>query len=307
MAKKKIGCLGTTLIIILVIVLILGAAALIVANMTPEKLGFADMALFNGQSLRDMGLADTKIKELIPIVMSLVNPPKEGDIITNAPAQEDAAAADGKLGGSSLLDPSTGKPDYSGILDGKVTFTEKGQLDIKDRELAYIFNSVLQSAASDAAFDSLRELNATIAEITLYSQDGKIYMRAVLKADIAQYVSQVNIPLVTLSDTLYLTVTNEVSVTADGKAETSPTGVAVNGQDERISGLILDGVLAAAGGSAGTAFTKDDICDGVGELFSRAMLNLGKIGTYADEAETLGITGINTETHTISLVTYTEA
>ncbi len=62
MAKKKIGCLGTTLIIILVIVLIPGAAALIVANMTLEKPGFAGMALFNGQSLRDMGLDDTKIK-----------------------------------------------------------------------------------------------------------------------------------------------------------------------------------------------------------------------------------------------------
>ena len=54
-------CLGKVLISILVIVIVIVVAGAIVLNLTPEQLGFADMELFEGQTLRDLGLANVKL------------------------------------------------------------------------------------------------------------------------------------------------------------------------------------------------------------------------------------------------------
>lgn len=311
MEKKGMGCLMKLVLTIAIIAVLIIIAVVVVGNLTPEQLGFADVKLMNDMSLRDMGLHDTKLKDLWGFIQSFTSPPKEDTIVTNAPTQEDKTQAEGKLEGSSITNED-GSLDYSAIVNGKVTYTKKGQLVYKDTELAYIFNSVLDAyndkESTDSQIQLLQQLNAKILEVTLQKEDNKLVLKTVMSIDIAQYIEQINSqlpPFIKLSNILYITVTNYIDDVADGKLVTSARAISVNGQPEALSKSILTALLQSVSVN-GKPVTQEDICNGVGSVFTMGIGNLGKVGTYDGQTEKLGLHAIDADKHTITLVTYTE-
>lgn len=311
MAKNKgLGCLGKLLITIVIIVLILVIAWLIIGNMTPAKLGVADTAIINGQTLRDFGLQDTKIKELLSFVMSMQSPPKPENIVTNAPTEQDKTNVEQSMSGSSITNQD-GSINYGELVNGKVTFAEKKQLTLKDTELAHLFNSVMQvynqaDTGVNEQLEILQRLNAQFLEVTITNIDNRLVLKSVLSLDISEYVGNINIPFIKLSNTLYVTVTNYIdSVSQEGILQLSARTVAVNGQSEQLSALILDNVLNQIAGEA--MFSKDDICNGVATAFSYGVSNLGKVGTLVDNVENIGIHAIDGQEGQVHLITYVES
>lgn len=65
------GCLSAS-IVLLLIVIIITAFVVVVLNLTPAKLGLADLALVEGKTATDLGLQDSKVKEVIQQIIQII-------------------------------------------------------------------------------------------------------------------------------------------------------------------------------------------------------------------------------------------
>ncbi|MBO7155927.1 MAG: hypothetical protein J6V83_00820, partial [Clostridia bacterium] len=98
------GCIITPIITFIVLVLIIVIGVTVVLNMTPEKLGLADMELFEGETLRSLGLADVKIKEVFKLIKSIMDEPDESTIVTNKfDAQTEQTTTNSVVSGSNIV------------------------------------------------------------------------------------------------------------------------------------------------------------------------------------------------------------
>ena len=286
MAKKKNGCL-TFLVVVLVILVVLSVAVVVLAQFTPDQLGMGNVKI-NGQTLDELGLGEVKFKEAFFVLKSMVSEPKEEKIAPNAYTAVDKATTDQQIKDNFTLSVGAdGTPNYDELFLpilathlSKQSFTSAQLAYVLDTALAQLYSSTTADVAADISesVQTLKDLSTSVREITMQKSDDVedgFVMNVVLRVNIEKYVSDVKLPLVKLSNVLYLTVKNNVKVDENGKVvQIAPVSVAINGESERVGKLILDAVLKVAGQD----LTADEICNYVTQVFAYVCSNLGHIG-----------------------------
>lgn len=319
------GCLIKLLIAILVIAVVLGIAVAIILNMTPDQLGIADVDI-NGTTLREMGLADVKMKEVFKFVKDVLNA-DSAKIVQNpySPETEKTTSENNLQSAVNVGSSESGGLVYSDILKDKIVYDEKYFYEYKDTTLAYIFQSILdegEAAVSEdnGAIDFLREINGKVDEISIYSSGNGYELRTVFSIDVSGFRSEIEslipIKIVRIPDRIYLVSYSSVGADSDGRLVTDGRAIRINDVDSVVADAIFKVLSDAADESVDTDEDLGDentVNDLIGEGFAAVVANLGKVGVAEFDPETRIVTGETSlgaegiKDHALTVVTYTSS
>ena len=319
------GCLIKLLIAILVIAVVLGIAVAIILNMTPDQLGIADVDI-NGTTLREMGLADVKMKEVFKFVKDVLNA-DSAKIVQNpySPETEKTTSESNLQSAVNVGSSESGGLVYSDILKDKIVYDEKYFYEYRDTTLAYIFQSILdegEAAVSEdnGAIDFLREINGKVDEISIYSSGNGYELRTVFSIDVSGFRSEIEslipIKIVRIPDRIYLVSYSSVGADSDGRLVTDGRAIRINDVDSVVADAIFKVLSDAADESVDTDEDLGDentVNDLIGEGFAAVVANLGKVGVAAFDPETRIVTGKTSlgaegiKDHALTLITYTSS
>ena len=296
-------------IALLVIVVILAIAFVVVINLTPRQLHLENVAI-GGKTIDELGIADTKIIKIYKSIKSIGNA-KESDVVDNpVNEQEDKAAAEENMQGSSLED----KDDYSDVTKGHVTYDVQRLVTYDDTTIAYILDNIVQNAdaSSSSEIKALKDANLSVKELTIGLDSGHGTLRIVSYMDLSAYQNDIKNALGSAASILpipkYAYLVSDFTFTVDelGKMVTTPTGVCINGNnDDPVSKAILDVIGSMAGGES-----IDSLNGKLGEALSQVVYNLGMIGTAETVTDNvvnpltinLGINGV--ANHKLTMITH---
>ena len=133
------GCLLKTLIAVLVIVILIVGAALWVYNQTLEKLGLGDVKI-QGRTLRELGLAQLKVKDVISLIRGILKGPDIDAIANNRfDPIADKQSTEQKLNDTDIPQDSDDDFNYLYLLENQLTAEQAILLEFADTEIAYIF------------------------------------------------------------------------------------------------------------------------------------------------------------------------
>ena len=330
MAKKSGGCgcggcLLKIVIAIAVIIILLVIAAVIIVNLTPEQIGIADLDI-GGMTLRELGLADVKFKEMFQLINGVMNPDVD-NIVTNRYDPDVAKPeADGNL--AAATNTGDGEFKYSEVLEQTVIYDKEYLYTYSDTTLAYLFQQMLNEAETEGAevnndaIAFLRDLNAEIDEVTINDLGGGKYeLRVVASIDITDFKNEImkNIPaavarFVTLPDRVYIVSYSDITADSEGQLVTTGKSIRINDMQS----VVADAIFKVVAGSASDKIEGENgsvdqnaINDMVGEGFAEVIANLGRIGSADINAETkevvgnvnFGVSGI--KANALTVITYT--
>lgn len=330
MAKKSGGCgcggcLLKIVIAIAVIIILLVIAAVIIVNLTPEQIGIADLDI-GGMTLRELGLADVKFKEMFTLLNGVMNPNVD-NIVTN---RYDPDVAKPEVDGNLAAATNTGDGEfkYSEVLEQTVIYDKEYLYTYSDTTLAYLFQQMLNEAETEGAevnndaIAFLRDLNAEIDEVTINDLGGGKYeLRVVASIDITDFKNEImkNIPaavarLVTLPDRVYIVSYSDITADSEGQLVTTGKSIRINDMQS----VVADAIFKVVAGSASDkiegeneSVDQNSVNDMVGEGFAEVIANLGRIGSADINAETkevvgnvnFGVSGI--KANALTVITYT--
>lgn len=328
MAKRSSGCGGCLvkiIIAILVIIVLLVIAAVIAVNLTPEQIGIADLDI-GGVTLRELGLADVKFKEMFTLLNGVMNPDVD-NIVTNRYDPDVAKPeADGNL--AAATNTGDGEFKYSEVLEQTVIYDKEYLYTYSDTTLAYLFQQMLNEAetagaeVNNDAIAFLRDLNAEIDEVTINDLGGGKYeLRVVASIDITDFKNEImkNIPaavvrFVTLPDRVYIVSYSDITADSEGQLVTTGKSIRINDMQS----VVADAIFKVVAGSASDkiegengSVDQNSVNDMVGEGFAEVIANLGRIGSADINAETkevvgnvnFGVSGI--KANALTVITYT--
>ncbi len=287
------GCIITPIIIIAVIIIIAIVGAVVFVNLTPAQLGIADEPIFGEESLRSLGLADVKLKDLYKSLTELLEEPNEGDIVLNpVDTTVESDKADNAVAGSSITFKENGETDYSSIATGKLTYTESKPIDYFDTTLAYIFNQMIHDGVEgeETAINFLREINATINEVTITKtpESVKADLRIVASIELATLAGDVQAELEEMGVGDIFSLPNKVYVVSysqmdvvDGVLVTTSQSLKINDSDNPLSKAIFKAlsnkVEETAQDNGATVNTEENAVNNeIGKAFVTVVTNLGK-------------------------------
>ncbi|MBQ8178421.1 MAG: hypothetical protein IJ033_04430 [Clostridia bacterium] len=300
------GCIIGPIITIIAVILIIVIAAVVVVNLTPDQLGIADLELFEGETLRTLGLADVKIKDVFSFIDTLMNPNEE-DIVQNPVDNEvEKGKADAAIEDSSVAKKDDGTIDYSSIVTDKIIYPTTQEITYSDTTLAYIFNQMVSDGAesSDEAIKFLQDLDAKINEVTIAKDGDNWSLRIVASIETTAIAGDINATLdemgvgglFTLPEKVYAVSYSTLSLGAEG-LETESVSLKINDSDNPMSKAIMKVLAKKANETAEQEGQEVDtsenaVNDEIGNAFVSVVTNLGK--------------PIAIQEHAIVVETYTE-
>lgn len=330
------GCCLTILIIVLLVAVLIGVSVAVVLNMTPDRLGIADIPLdfLGGKTLRDYGLADVKLKEAFKLFKEMMDPDEDKIVLNRFDESVDKPAAQGNVANSSIV-KEDGSYDYSSAVSEKVVYDKVYLKSYLDTTLAYMFDSMISSAETGIEAEGdpdstgvkfLRDINANVNEVTISASGDGYTLRIVasislkpLQDELKNALADAKIPqsLIKIPDRVYIVSYAAISADGEGKLITVPQDIRINDVENAVADAIFaalaDSASDAAGDNAGAIETSDKnaINGEILNAFAAVINNLGKIGTASvqngDEvaagSERYGNEGLGD--HFLTLITYT--
>ena len=284
------GCIIAPIVTVVAIILIIVIAAVVVINMTPDALGIADIELFEGETLRSLGLADIKLKDAFTFIKNLMNP-DESAIVTNPIDKEvEKGTADSAIENSSVAKKEDGTIDYSSIVTDKIIYPTKEEITYKDTTLAYIFNQMVTDGAesSEDAIKFLQDMNAEIDEVTISKDGESATLRIVASMSTASIAGEVQAALdeagvgsfFKLPSKIYVVSYSTLSLNGE-VLETSSVSLKINDSDSPLTDAIMK-VLAkkandiAEDNGEQVDTSENTVNDAIGDAFVAVVTNLGK-------------------------------
>ncbi len=306
MAEKKKSIVGKIIKVIfafvIFLIILLSIAVGIILFQTPKSLGLANKEI-NGTSIKELGLADTKVIDIIKQFKKLGNADEE-KIVSNTYSDADKTNADKNFNNSDVT-------NYSDIITNLAMYDKNYYLEYNDTTLAYVYNECIKEGTSSSEIAFINEANATLMEITIDKDNNTL--KLVLKADISGYKSDIEDKLgfaknfVKIPSDAYLVCEYSMDVNNSGKLITETKSLAINGQDNALNNAILDIIINNIDSTKDKAY----LADCIGQAFSDILANLGKIGKPSSYDSTTRV--INGEVsygtdsitnHKIGFVTY---
>ncbi len=284
------GCIIGPLITLVAIILIIVIAVVVVINMTPDALGIADIELFEGETLRTLGLADVKIKEVFSFVKNLLNP-DVSVIVTNPVNKEvEKGVADSSIASSSVAKKDDGTIDYSSIVTDKIVYSTKENITYKDTTLAFIFNQMVTDGvvSNEDAIKFLQDLDAEIDEVSIIKDGENSTLRIVASISTVSIAGEINATLEETGVARFFTIPEKIyavsysTLTLNGEAlETSSVSFKINDSDSPLTDAIVNVLSKKADEIASENGEKVDTSENsvngaIGEAFVSVVTNLGK-------------------------------
>ncbi|MFA6765791.1 MAG: hypothetical protein WCS45_01910, partial [Clostridia bacterium] len=273
------GCLVKILITVIIIAVIIGGALWWVSVQTPAKLGFADTEI-GGTTLRQMGLAEVRIIDLIRIIRNLLKP-DESKIVTNPyDPEKDKLAADNKLKDTSI--PLDGEdPDYLHLLgEEPLTTTTPMLLELADTEIAYIMDAIINSSAeADEDLQVIRDLNAALVQVEI-TKGSTTTLGMMMAIDISSIKNDIPMGGGLLPDRIYLNSVNKLQAANDGIISTQSQGIEINGMKDETAKAVINALFNAIVKEENVS-EEDPIKffnDAFGAVFKRVINNIGLVG-----------------------------
>ncbi len=277
---------------IVIIAVILIIPAVVVINLTPQQLNFADKEIYQSNSMRSLGLADTKLIDIFKFMKSFANT-KEGDIVTN-PYVESTEKGNAEVNFNDVSnipkDATSGEPTYSSMLTQPVLFDKVYQLSFSDTTLAYIFNKMISeistSTTSNESFNFLAQINATISEISIINAtETKASLRIVagislgsIKAEIKTAIGPLA-SIIPIPDKIFLVANfDEINVDSNKELTLISGTIKINDASSAIADAIFSVIAKNANLHLAEGQTAQSyIADKLGEGIKVVIKNLGKI------------------------------
>lgn len=313
------GCLVKTLIALVIIVVIIGGAFLWLINQTPETLGFADVEI-NGMTIREMGLADTKIKAIFAVIKGLLDV-NETDIVTNPyDPVEDKASTDESL--NSIGVPSEGDNiNYLYLVENAIVTDDPELVEFSDTEIAFLLDAMVQQgvesqeAEGEEQVEIVREMNAGFAQVIINKGQTNT-LEMMVKIDISSIKDEIpNIPFVgnMIPNDVFLNSINTLSIDSEGKISTTSQSLEINGMTDEMSTNIINALFNNIAQGETEENSIEYFNNTFGELFRLVINNVGLVGdadtnSSGDVIESTisyGTEGV--ESHKIKVITRTEA
>lgn len=334
------GCCLSVIIVVLLIAALIGVSVAVVLNMTPDKLGIADMPLefLNGKTLRDYGLADVKIKEAFKLLKGIMNPDEDAIVTNRYNESVDKPAAQENAANSNIVKENGGY-DYSSIVSDKVVYDKEYLKTYNDTTIAYIFDSMIKDMETGIEAEGdpdstgvkfLRDLQANVDEVTIAESGDGYSLRIVasislasLQEELRTALSSAKIPqfLIKIPDRIYIVSYGTLTADGKGKPSVSPADIRINDMENAVADVIFSVLSEKAAESGGGDYEgqldpndKNSVNAELLDAFASAIGNLGKIGTATvkdgtDEivkgSEIYGVSGISA--HKLTVITYTSA
>lgn len=284
------GCLAILITFILIIGLIVGAVYYVL-NKTPDELGFADQQLLGEMSMRDLGLADTKLIDIVKAVYGFLKEPSESDIVSNPfNPSESAANLEAELG--HLLPPdSQGDPDYSVLGDSFNTGADRYLVTLKDTDIAYLIDSMLEKVDEDGDVPPIH-----VREVTISKVGAKYKLRVVVKLDLLGLKDEINEsineqglpPYVAtqlsgmIPNAIYFISEGDLLVDSAGIATVENQELTVNGAQNILLDIIMQ-VINQENSNGEQEGEGEDMMDLLGSALSEGICqvinSIGEIGT----------------------------
>lgn len=284
------GCIIGPLVTLVAIILIIVIAVVVVINMTPDALGIADIELFEGETLRTLGLADIKLKDAFDFIKNLMNPDTSA-IVTNPVDKEvEKGVADSSIENSSVAKKDDGTIDYSSIVTDKIVYPTKENITYKDTTLAFIFNQMVTDGAesSEDAIKFLQDLDAEIDEVSIIKEGESTTLRIVASISTASIAGEVNATLeeagvarfFTLPEKIYAVSYSTLTLNGD-VLDTTSVSLKINDSDSPLTDAIMkalskkaDEIAEDNGEEVDTS--ENNVNGAIGDAFVAVVTNLGK-------------------------------
>lgn len=290
--------------VLLALVVVVVVTVVVVGNLTLAQLGLSDKELAPNKTVENLGISDVKVGQVISLLKSLSAEQDISKIAPNAYTSAHKASADTKFKSTSIgLLADT--PNYQKLLFSSAAMVRP--LTLQFPEVAYALSAALQQFYTSAegeiasdyiqAVEVLKRLNAHFAELSLFSKDGKLYMKAVIDLDVSEYIADINsqISVYQISNKVYCTLVNEVEVKNSSilglvqikgvLAQKHFVSVAVNDLETQLSEKALNALFKLSAEDDETLLTVTTVDIGVCALISDFLSHIGGIGVMNGATE----------------------
>lgn len=245
--------------------------ALILINMTPNKLKVGNKTIINGKSCNDLGIGDVKIKTMISDFNDIKD---KKNVVTNPINAENA---------NQELDPifekfnlmKDGEYDFEKLYATGLDGSQTHYYEYSDSTVCYILNNSISYFQGDA--ETITNFNFEIAEVSFYGS--KKEMRVVYKVDISEFKNKLEktIPsfvsrFIGMPKEVYLVSYYDVAVTEEGKLDLTYKNIFINDVDTEFSNAILRSISTENN-------SLEEYGESLGDAISEAISCLGKVGT----------------------------
>ena len=259
--------------------LILLITALVLINMTPNKLKVGDKVIINGKSCNDLGIGDVKIKTMINDFNDIKG---KKNVVQNP---FDKASAEEELTpiftNFDLI--TDGNLDFQKLYSTGLDSGSTKYYEYSDTTIAYVINSSLSYMTGDA--ETLTNFKFNVAEMSFYGN--KKEMRIVYRVDISEFKQNLEkaIPsfvsrFIGMPKEVYLVTYYDVNVSTTGRLELGCKGIYLNDVDTPFSNAILRSVSTENS-------SLEDYGQSLGDAISEAVSYLGKIGTCTHSGDNI--------------------
>lgn len=281
--KKSGFFIKLTMVIAILVAICFGAYFAIDKLVVPKY--------FSQYGIHDLG-------ELVGMMKTLYNSPKESEIITNGYTKADETSANKKLVGAGFpKEEGTGKIDYVGVSKGEATI-QAGVYHFTDKELGCILNDILASGVVQSSLQNLNylsDISITVLEFIVNPktvQSGESFAYSNNSADISctfkidtslvreQMAKAMDTPLFLLNmiipKTLYITVDYAISLGEDGSWKIDEKEMGINGRTAKQSDILIDLMISFIFPPE-DEMTKDKLTESCGQVLLSGIEFLGDL------------------------------
>lgn len=272
--RRRSGCLTSLLIVTLIVV----GLVVTVISVPIRFFGLGGIDIADGQTINDLGMGDLTLAQFFEAYKSLQNPPSESEIIDHPfDEQTESIFIEDNLA-PVLPETSTGDTDFSSLLnnDSPVIYPSSVDITYSDTALAALLSKMFEQAVNDGLISGVEDFDLSIKQLSIKKSGSTASVTFVIKIDISQIKNELqkSISFIKLSDIMYITISNEISVDSNGKLITSKAGsIKINDMSALIGNLLLNVVFSQTGTGS------EQICLEVGNLFNNIINNLGHVGS----------------------------
>lgn len=281
--KKSGFFLKLTMVLAILVAICFGAYFAIDRLVVPKY--------FSQYGIHDLG-------ELVGMMQTLYNSPKESEIITNGYTKADETSANKKLVGAGFpKEEGTGKIDYVGVSKGEATL-QAGVYHFTDKELGCILNDILASGVVESNLQNLNylsDISITVLEFIVNPktvQNGENFTYSNNSADISstfkidtslvreQMAKAMDTPLFLLNmiipKTIYITVDYSISLGEDGNWKIDEKEMGINGRTAKQSDILIDLMISFIFPPE-DEMTKDKMIEACGQVLLSGIEFLGDL------------------------------
>lgn len=256
---KKCCCLTTIIVFVLIIALL--CVGLFV--LTPNMIGLGDTVVMDGKTIKDLGLGDVTIFEVLKTLSVLTKQSTPSEVLgEGAYSSNDLNSASNNLG---IQKDGDGNVDYVDIINNGSINQTNATVTLTDKEFAALADDIVECLGENPTQDMDEQLTNLLKNVDIYQlspeivgNDGDVQLTTTVGISIKEILGDTlpsNDNAITqvvnsLPDTIIVTMTLPLNNTSDGYSfddNIDPQNVKINGQELPLVNEVINNLQLADG------------------------------------------------------------